>query len=382
MGMLVILLDGAAEPKRSAYKQAKTPFLDKIASKSMCGLWEGPVAPDGYNVKSLSEIGMMEIFGYSPAESPGRGFMEALALGVKPRHNAVYFRANFATVDDSLSITDRRAGRDESGLDEISKSLSAEIEGIKFTFAKGKGHRGVVVLEGRVSKEVTDVDTGESKPQNVKPKSEEAEMTSIALNKYLEWSHSVMSRHPANSKRKVPANYLLLRSPGMMKPIEPFRERFCLEACAVGNDTIFNGMAKYLGMKVIATGEEKEIEGNIEEKLSTALGELENNSIVFLHIKGADTYSHNKDFSGKSGFIEELDMTVFSTLFKKSVKFSVISDHATDSETGEHCLSRIPFLVYNGKDSNNIKRFNEEDCKEGFFATSPIETIIELAGIA
>ena len=191
-----------------------------------------------------------------------------------------------------------------------------------------------------------------------------------------------MSRHPANSKRKVPANYLLLRSPGMMKPIEPFRERFCLEACAVGNDTIFNGMAKYLGMKVIATGEEKEIEGNIEEKLSTALGELENNSIVFLHIKGADTYSHNKDFSGKSGFIEELDMTVFSTLFKKSVKFSVISDHATDSETGEHCLSRIPFLVYNGKDSNNIKRFNEEDCKEGFFATSPIETIIELAGIA
>ncbi len=381
--MLVILLDGAPEPRKSAYKEARTPFLDKIAPESFCGLWEGPVAPAGYNVKSLSEIGMLEIFGYSPAESPGRGFMEALALGIEPKDGAVYIRANFATVDGEMNIIDRRAGRDYTGLEDISKSLSTEIEGARFTFVKGKSHRGVLVIEGHgLSKEVTDNDAGKPKPQKAKALSLEAEFTAGILNKYLGWSHSVLEKHPANLKRTMPANYLLLRSAGMSKPIDTFEERFSLSACAVGNDTIFNGIAKYLGMKVITTGEEKEIEDNLEEKLSAALKELGSNGIVFLHVKGTDACSHSKDFSGKVRFIEEMDRVVFSRLHEENIQFSIISDHATDSESGEHCYSRIPFLIYSGKASNSIKRFNEEECREGFFTTSPVETIIELAGVA
>lgn len=378
MKTLIIILDGAPEPEGSVFQQARMPHLQALAPKSMCGLWSGPQIVEGYNVKSMSELGMLGIFGYSPADSPGRGFMEALALGIQPREGEVYIRVNFATVDGTLTITDRRAGRDASFLEEIAKDLSTEIEGIALSLVKGKGHRGVLVLKGEgLSHHISDGDTGEEKPSRVHPLDQGAAKTARVVNQYLEWSHERLTKHALNAQRTTPANYLLSRSPGMMKGIQPFSERYGITAGAVGNDTIFNGMTAYLGMEVVTTRETGEIEDNLEEKLNEAKMLLQRKEMVFLHIKGPDTFSHDKDLEGKATFLEEVDAAVFGQL-PEDTAVAIISDHATSCVTGDHTFATVPFLVFNGKASNGLPRFDEVTCQQGFREDNPMEKILSL----
>ena len=115
--IICVILDGAAEPRRSAFAKASMPYLDHLASHSYCGMWSGPHIGKGYNTKSLSEPGILNLLGYGLSESPGRGYMEALGIGLKPAPGDICLRANFATVDSRMKVVDRRAGFDETGLD-------------------------------------------------------------------------------------------------------------------------------------------------------------------------------------------------------------------------------------------------------------------------
>src|SRR3989304_4739680 len=114
MKILFVVLDGAAEPpgEKSALETATKPNLDFLTRHSYCGMWI-PTIPEGYNIKSLSEIGILQLLGYNPEESPGRGYLEALGIGLSAQKDTVYMRANFATVDGKMNIVDRRAGRDD-----------------------------------------------------------------------------------------------------------------------------------------------------------------------------------------------------------------------------------------------------------------------------
>ena len=378
MKTLVILLDGAPEPENSALQKAHMPVLDALAKKSMCGIWPGPKAPDGYNIKSLSELGMLAILGYSPADSPGRGYVEALELGVDPQPGAVYLRTNFSTVDENLRIIDRRGGRDESFLEELAQDLNTEIEGITIRLIKGRNHRGLVILEGPgLSSKISDVDVGQEKPARVEALEPEAALTARVLNTYLNWSHEKMKNHEVNTKRQFPANYLLMRSPGMQRPIQSFKERYGMECGVVGDDTIFNGISRYVGMEVISSGGAQEIETNLEERIDMALELLKRKDMVFLHIKGTDAHAHYKNFPGKIKFLEEIDRKMLSRI-PEDIGVVIISDHATSSVTGEHTLGNIPVLIYNGKDTNNVETFDEVSCEKGFLEDHPMEKIMSL----
>src|SRR3990167_4150049 len=126
--VLLVILDGAAEKATSAYAKAKKPHLDMLASNSTCGVWSGPHAPN-YNSRSLSSLATLEILGYSFRDEPGRGYLEALGAGLKPRKDSVCVRGNFAFVRGTR-IIDRRAGRDEKGLDDMVREINKKIKSI------------------------------------------------------------------------------------------------------------------------------------------------------------------------------------------------------------------------------------------------------------
>jgi 2,3-bisphosphoglycerate-independent phosphoglycerate mutase len=108
---LFLILDGAADSP-SAFAAAKMRNLNSLAAKSLCGIWSGPYAPK-YNPKSMSSVATLELLGYSYKDEPGRGYLEALGIGLKPDKNSLYLRANFSTISKNNKIVDRRAGRDD-----------------------------------------------------------------------------------------------------------------------------------------------------------------------------------------------------------------------------------------------------------------------------
>src|SRR3989338_6493074 len=122
---LFVILDGAADAgDKTPLSEAHTPNLDLIARHGMCGMFE-PTYPAGYNIASFSDITTLKLLGcFDYSKYSGRGYFEALGVGIKTRPGCVYIRANFATVDKKQHLTDRRAGRIETGLDELADAIN------------------------------------------------------------------------------------------------------------------------------------------------------------------------------------------------------------------------------------------------------------------
>ncbi len=376
--ILFIILDGAAESGRSALSLAFKPNLDSLASRGFCGRWTGPATPKKYNIRSLSEVAILELLGYSWRDSPGRGFLEALGIGLKPRRGSIYFRANFATVDSKMNIIDRRAGRDERGLERLSKKLTMKISGVDVKFYRSTGHRGVLELRGRgLSRYVSDADAGGKKPAAAKAlkSTAQARKTAAVLNDFLHMSHEILNRDSINKKRKRPANFVLVRGAGSFRGVDSFRERYGLNACSVSNSGIMHGISRYLGIRAIRAGGYLDIEKNLAEKASIAINALGRYDFVLLHINGADTFAHDRNLKGKTAFIEKTDREVFSRAAAlRDTNVVVTSDHETSSKSGEHVFGPVPFLFYNGEESSSIKKFDERRCRH--IVRSPMKKIL------
>lgn len=368
--VVFVILDGAADKgRKTPFSEARKPNLDFFASHGLCGLWIGPKAPKGYNPKSMSDVATLELLGYSYKNNPGRGFIEALGIGLKPKKDAIYIRGNFATVDKNLKIKDRRAGREVFGLDELAKGLEMKIRNIKIKCRHTLGHRCVVSLEGKgLSTNVTDSDKGEN-PMRIRPLSKSAEKTALILNEFSERANKILNSHEINKKRKIPANYILLRGAGKMKRVKPLRKKFKLNACSITGHVVIKGISRYLKIDNInVAGANADLNTNLAAKASAVLQALRRYNFVLLHINGCDKAGHDKNFRLKKQFIEKVDRVVFSKLKKiENINIIVTSDHRTPVSTGEHEFGSVPILFYSSKKnlSNRIKKFDEVSCSKG-----------------
>src|SRR4030042_829532 len=146
MKILLVVLDGAGDTgNQTPLSLASKPNMDGLARQGRLGLLDM-----GYKKDVDSDVGYLNLLGcYSKQDYPGRGYLEALGLGLDPGPKDVCIRANFATLDASGTLTDRRAGRDETGLEELAERLDGmEIDGVKFSCRKSSGPRLVMVPSG------------------------------------------------------------------------------------------------------------------------------------------------------------------------------------------------------------------------------------------
>ena len=285
--ILLIILDGMADVgKKTPLMLANKPNIDWLASHSECGLWK-PSVPKNYSLANFSEIGTLELLGCF--QCPGRGYLEALGIGLKIDKKAVYFRTNFATVKKiakrrknskklpsnfSYDIIDRRAGRDEKGLDELAKAINRiKIDGADIKFYRSSGHRGVLVIKQKNSDNnysslknsynntqqagydnntqqagydrISVSDLGES-ISYIKPLDGGSKKIADVLNKFMDKAHDVLSKHPINRKRKSAANFLLIRGAGHYLKIRSFKKTFGLRAAVVSDAKIIDGIARFL----------------------------------------------------------------------------------------------------------------------------------------
>ena len=109
--LVMVVIDGIGGlPIRgkTELEAAKTPNLDRFTSKASCGL----IDPISYGITPGSGPSHLALFGYDPFRYEiGRGVMEALGIDIPLSKDDLAVRGNFATIDETGVIVDRRAGR-------------------------------------------------------------------------------------------------------------------------------------------------------------------------------------------------------------------------------------------------------------------------------
>jgi len=374
MGMkfLLIVLDGAGDlGKQTPLSLANKPNMDSLAKEGKCGLLD-----IGYGKTVNSDFGYLNILGcYSKEDYPGRGYLEALGVGLKPGPGDLCIRGNFATLASNGNILDRRAGRDEKGLEYFCEVLDGiEIDGVRFTVRKSAGHRVVIVLQGKnLSDKIVPNDplkTGVPLPQ-IGTREASGKFTASVLNKFSARVHKTLSREAENKKRKLPANIILIRNIGKKKDVESFRERFRLKGCCIAGIPIARGVARFLGMDVLEIrGANGMPDTNLDGKFEAVAKALKKYDFVFLHINGTDILSHDAKPVEKQRFIEKIDKDIGKLVGLKDVVFIITCDHRTASTPGfrgyRHTTDPVPFLISgNGIKPNSVMRFDENSCRPG-----------------
>lgn len=426
--IILIVVDGLSDESipalgnRTPLEIAKTPNFNFLAKNGITGL----VLPWLEKGKlPTSEDTHLALFGYNPKiYNPGRGVLEVLGIGLQPTRQGgklpfrgklsppdppafggplkilagdVCLRGNFATLDKNLKIRDRRAGRIENTLPLIRKISGIEIEGVKFLIGKAISHRIGIILRlqpphfpptkgGPLGKKLSPkISDGDPKKEGVKPleikaldNSKEARFTAKILNQFLKKTHLILKNHPLNKKRKLPANYILVRGAGSPnKKISKFYRKYQLKAAFIAGGFLYKGIGRYLGMDLIKVkGATGLANTNLKAKFLAAEKALKKYDFIFLHIKATDNLAEDGNFLGKKDFIEKIDKNLDPLLRLKDILIIITADHSTCSILKKHCKIPMPILIYGlqptplplaerGPGKNGEQKFSEKDCKKG-----------------
>ncbi len=407
MKVLLVVGDGMADrgvPElglRTPLEVAFKPTMDGLAVKGAQGLMD-VIFP---GVRPGSDTAHLALFGYDPHKYyTGRGAFEALGVGAELEHGDIAFRGNFATVDDNLIVIDRRAGRKVPEAEELVKALNdeiGEIDGVEVRFYHATEHRLAVVLHGEgLSPKVTDTDphkTGVKVATSVPLEdTPEARRTAEIVNKITMKSYEVLKDHPANKERVKqglpPANIVLLRGAGVMPHIPPFEAVFHVKAAAVSATALILGVCRALGFKTVTPpGATGGVDTSVEAKAKAAVDLLRSGfDLVYVHVKGTDAASHDRNPYLKAYMIERIDKMlslILDEYGRDDLVVAVTADHATPIVTADHSGDPVPLLLwYPGARPDATKRFCEAEAVRGALhrikGVDLVNVLLQLAGLS
>jgi 2,3-bisphosphoglycerate-independent phosphoglycerate mutase len=342
---------------KTELEAAKIPNLDRLASKAICGL----VDPISYGITPGSGPSHLALFGYDPFRHEiGRGVMEALGIGLELTKDDLTARGNFATMDKTGIIVDRRAGRISTEKNqEICQFLQNEIkevDGVRISIHPGKEHRFVILFQGQGLKDdLTDADPQKDgvKAKGTEGLSPEAQRTAEIVNGYIRRATEVL-------KPFHPANTILLRGFSKIPDIPTMADRFKLRPAAIATYPMYRGLARLVGMEILETGE------SIREEVATLKKYFDRYDFFYLHFKKPDMAGEDGDFKAKVKAIEEIDRIVPSILRLKPDVVVITGDHSTPSLLKSHSWHPNPILFYSKYiRPDSIRRFTERQCQRG-----------------
>ena len=387
MKAILVIADGMADRplKRLDWKTpleaAHKPSLNHIAKTGVCGIMDpiSPGLPPGSDTATLALLGYNALKVYS-----GRGAFEAIGSGVNVLPDDVAFRCNFATVDNNLVVSDRRAGRisneDASKLAESLQKIELEKHSdAVFLFKNTIQHRASLVIRGpKLSTAVSDSDPEKigEEVSEIKPldESREAKLTAEILNELMQKFHEVLKQHAVNKERVKrglpPANIILCRGAGTIPNIKPLSQTYGISAVCIGAAPLIRGVCKAAGMKLIdvkgATGTPQT---DFMAKAKATVQALKTNDFVLLHVKATDVASHDGNIKQKIELIEKIDSMlgyVLNNIDLGSTYLAVTADHTTSSLTRDHEGDPVPIAItgpYVRRDV--VEEYDEKACAKG-----------------
>ncbi len=399
MKVMLIILDGMGDRPseklegKTPLEAARTPNMNALARMGINGMMD-PIAP---GIRAGSDTAHLSILGYDPYEVyTGRGPFEAAGEGLELKPGDVAFRCNFATVDDDMNVTDRRAGRIKEGTKELAKMLDGlKIEGVKVIFKESVEHRAVLVLRGEgLSPNVSDVDPHTLGPiHESKALSEDAEKTARIVNAFVRLSNQLLKDHPVNKERVKkglpPANIVLPRGAGMVPHLKSIEERYGIKAGAIAGVSIVKGVCRLAGMEIIdVEGAMGTKDSDFNAKVEAGLKYLEKGDMVLINMKAPDLFSHDGDFVGKKRIIERIDKAMAPLKdVLGDVIVAITADHSTPCDVMDHSGDPVPLLIAGkGVRTDNVKSFGERNAARGGLCrikgNDLLNILLQLAGLS
>ncbi len=357
--ILLIVIDGLGGlpiQDKTELETAKTPNLNKLAKNSSLGL----TIPVDYGITPGSGPAHLALFGYDPIKYQiGRGILEALGVGLEIGPDDLCVRANFATIQNGV-IVDRRAGRISTEENQrICVKLSErikKIEDVEIIIRPGKEHRLVVVFRGKdLSSDLSESDPQKEgkAPLKISAISPQASRSEKIVNLFIHRVAELLKDEPK-------ANYMLLRGFAHNPNLEPMGSLYPITPAAIATYPMYKGIARLVGMKVLASGETWESE---IETLSKNFNEFD---FFYLHFKEVDIKGEDGDFDGKVKLIEKFDTLLPSILKLNFDAIAITSDHSTPAVLKGHSWHPNPFLLYSENSrKDDYDKFSEKNCAKG-----------------
>jgi 2,3-bisphosphoglycerate-independent phosphoglycerate mutase len=358
--LILVVIDGLGGlPVRgkTELEAAKIPNLDRLASKSICGLMD----PISYGITPGSGPSHLALFGYDPLQYEiGRGVMEALGIDIPLTEENLAARGNFATIDEQGIIVDRRAGRIATEKNrEICEFLGnkiKEVEGVRISIYPGREHRFVLVFRGKdLRDDLTDADPQKDglRAKGTEALSHEARRTAEVVNLYLKRANEVL-------KPFHPANTILARGFSKIPSIPTVSDRFKLRPAAIATYPMYRGLARLVGMEILETGE------TLREETETLRKYFDRHDFFYIHFKKTDSAGEDGNFKMKVKVLEEIDRVIPSILKLKPDVLVVTGDHSTPSLLKGHSWHPNPILLHSKYiRPDGIRRFTERQCQKG-----------------
>ena len=380
---ILLICDGMADrpvPElgaRTPLEASNNVNMNTLALQGECGLMD-PIAP---GVRAGSDTSHLAILGYDPYKAyTGRGPFEAAGIGMDVRKGDIAFRCNFSTVDPDMVIVDRRAGRIESGTDQLAAAVNGmQIEDVTCYFKESVAHRGALVLRGPgLGAAVTDADPHEvgekiHEAHAIDPADAASAKTARIVNQFVRKSYEILKDAPVNEQReaegKQPANIILPRGAGVAPHIESFEEKYGMKGAAVVETGLIAGIAVYLGMDIIeAPGATGGLDTDLDAIANAVLGALKDHDFVLCNIKGPDLAGHDSQAQVKVDFIEKIDRVVGKLMagVDEHTYIVLTADHATPISVGDHSGDSVPIAFRGpGVRVDSVQAYDERSVVPG-----------------
>lgn len=396
------LLDGA-----TPLEAAKTKNLDYFASNGNGGY----VYTVSEQIAPESDEAIMALLGYDPHKYYyGRGPLEAYGAGMKFEKGNLALRTNFSTIENGKLI-DRRVGRSLTTKEalELAKAINENVKlEVPFQFRATIGHRGVLILNGEFSDNITNVDPAYKKVgrfgvavtgnidrlQVCKPldPDKKTKLSVRVVNEFVKQSNDILSKHPLNEKRRkhylLAANIVVPRDAGIVLPNLPKRNGWG----AVVAMPLEIGITRLSGMNVLKFDYPEMKTTDVYDHLFNGLKLTIKESIsrikeqkydkYFIHFKETDIPGHDNKPKEKKKMIELIDKKFFKFIKNKvdDLELVVTGDHASPCELKAHAADPVPLIHYGKGKNDDIIRFTEHECMNGYYGKLLGKNVLKTVG--
>jgi 2,3-bisphosphoglycerate-independent phosphoglycerate mutase len=374
--IIFLIMDGLGGLPRpggheTELETARTPHLDGLAKKSVCGLLD----PVGYGITPGSGPAHFSLFGYDPVKNNiGRGILEAAGIDFPMTDRDLLVRINFATVDKNGLVVDRRAGRiDNETNRRVCRKLQDKVrlgKGVEVMFESVREHRALLVLRGDgLREEIAETDPQKTGVLPIPPRAliPAAEPTAALFSEIVDQARKVLFD-------EARANMILLRGYARYRRYPSIQERFGLNALAIASYPMYRGIARLLGMDIALPTD------SINAEMDILQENYAKYDFFFVHVKPTDSWGEDGNFEAKVKVIEEVDTLIPLVTGLKPDVLVVTGDHSTPAVMASHSWHPVPVLLAAETcRPDRVERFGERDCSQGGLGRIPMVYLMGLA---